>query len=176
MNFGIPGTGLSYRTRLGGTAPSPDPERSARTVSMNCTILEDGSLSFTDDTGAAVSEYFVKKAKKQNRQAILDLIQRRCDEINAQIEALGRLHHDTPDPEIRPKFVALEFPESMSSAPVDNPLGFFSSLFPGHRRKHEEANRAAVENYRNALAQWEANKAQFDWVAAGLLRPSKSTS
>jgi len=162
MNFGIPGTGLSYRTRLGGSTPSHAPERSTRTVSMNCTILEDGSLSFTDDTGAAVSEYVVEKAKKQNRQAILDLIQRRCDEINEQIEALGRLHHDTPDPEARPKFVALDFPETRPSAPVDKSLGFFASLLPGQRRKHEESRSAADGQYRNDLADWEANKAQFE--------------
>jgi predicted RNA-binding protein with PUA domain len=55
----------------------------------------------------------VEKAKKQNNEAILGLIERKCSEINEQVEALGRLHYDTPPADLRPRFDALEFPEPM---------------------------------------------------------------
>jgi len=129
---------------------------------MTCAILDDGTLSFTDKTGAPVPEHVVETAKKQNREAILNLIQRKCDEINEQIEALGRLHHDTPDPRARPKFVASAFPESRPSAPIAKLPGLFDRLLPGRRQKIEDANRAAKAHFHSALADWESQKAHFD--------------
>jgi hypothetical protein len=129
---------------------------------MTCAILDDGTLSFTDKTGAPVPEHVIETAKKQNREAILDLIQRKCDEINEQIEALGRLHYDTPDPGTRPKFVASMFPEARPSAPIARVLGLFDRLLPGRRRMIEDANRAAETHFRNALEDWETEKAHFD--------------
>jgi hypothetical protein len=129
---------------------------------MTCAILDDGTLSFTDKTGAPVPEHVVETAKKQNRDAILDLIQRKCDEINEQIEALARLHHDTPDPRTRPKFVASAFPEARPSVPTAKLPGFLDRLLPGRSRKIEDANRSAEAHFQSALADWESKRAQFN--------------
>jgi hypothetical protein len=164
LNSGIPGTGLSSRSRLSSSSQPQAPYRqtTTTTVSMKCAILEDGTLSFTDQTGASVPEHVVETAKKQNREAILDLIQRKCDEINEQVEALGRLHCDTPDPRKPPRFVAPEFPEPKPSAPIAKSLGLFDRLLPGRSRKIEEANRAADASHRAAAVSWVAEKATFD--------------
>jgi len=84
LNSGIPGTGISSRSRLSGPSQSNASRAStpATSVLMTCAILDDGTLSFTDRTGTPVPEHVVEAAKKQNREAILELIQRKCDEIN----------------------------------------------------------------------------------------------
>lgn len=115
LNSGIPGTGLSSRSLLSGSSQASKVQSKqlapvTTTVSMSCSIADDGTLQFTDKSGAQVAEHLVETAKKQNRDSILNLIQRKCDEINDNIDALGRLHHDTPDPK-PPRFIATTYSE-----------------------------------------------------------------
>lgn len=166
LNAGIPGTGLSSRSRLSGSSkpsrtPSKRSEPVTTTVSMTCAISDDGTLWFTDKSGAPVPDHVIEAAKKQNRDAILGLIQRKCDEINEQIEALGQLHHDTPDPR-PPKFVAAAYSGPMPNPAPERGLTFLDRIFSGRRRKVEEHNRAAAARYCDDIAAWEAEKAKFD--------------
>lgn len=166
LNTGIPGTGLAARTRLTGT---PQPQRAPRersapvttTVTMSCAISDDGTLLFTDSDGKPVPDDMVEVAKKQNREALLSLIQRKCDEINEQIEALGRLHHDTPAPK-PPKFIAPAYPEPMPRPPHQRALSWMDRFFSGRRRKIEEQNREAVGRYEDDVAAWKAAKTKFN--------------
>jgi hypothetical protein len=129
---------------------------------MICTILDDGTLSFADKTGAPVTERVIEVAKKQNRNAIVDLIERKCDEINRQIEALGTLDHDTPDSKTCVSFTASALEEPRPSAPLARRPGWWEGLLPRRRRKIDDVNRDAQTHFRNALAAWEATKAHFD--------------
>lgn len=98
LNTGIPGTGLFSRTKLSG-GESPRSASGSRvtsaaapstSVQMTCGITDDGTLSFTDANGNPMPERVVDAAKRQNRDAIQGLIQKKCDQINEQIEVLGR--------------------------------------------------------------------------------------
>lgn len=165
LNTGIPGTGLSSRSRISdGSDARPQRASGATTttVSMTCGIADDGTLTFEDASGAPVSERLVEVAKKQNKEAILGLIQRKCDEINGQVEALGRLHHDTPDARVKPKFGAPPFGEPEPATPRPRELGWLDKLIGSRRRRVEDANRAADEAYRQAQAKWRQDKAKFD--------------
>lgn len=106
-------------------------------------------------------EHVIELAKKQNKDAILSLIQRKCDEINGQIEALGRLHHDTPDPK-PPVFVASAYSEPRPEPPQERVLGLWDRLLPGRRLKIEAQNRAAAARYHDDAAAWKMEKAKFD--------------
>lgn len=166
LNAGIPGTGLSSRSLL--SKPSPPSrargERSAHgtsTVSMTCSISEDGTLLFTDSAGSLVPEHLVDLAKKQNKEALLGLIQRKCDEINEQIEALGRLHCDTPAPR-PPQFISQIYSKPKPERPLERRLGWLDRLLPGRRREIEEQNRLAVLKFGDEVAVWEAGKVEFD--------------
>ena len=129
---------------------------------MTCGIADDGTLTFNDASGEPISEHLVEVAKKQNREAILGLIQRKCDEINGEIEALGRLHHDTPDARVNPRFVAPAFGKSEPSPPQPRALGWLDKLISSRRRRVEDANRVAVEDYQQDRAKWRQAKAEFD--------------
>lgn len=85
---------------------------------MTCGVTEDGVLYFIDADGRPVPEHIVEAAKKQNRQAILGLIEQQCQNINAQVEALGALHHGVPDARVRPRFVPSGFNRDRPTPPV----------------------------------------------------------
>jgi hypothetical protein len=166
LNTGIPGTGFTSRTRLTGSNETPRArtERHASlttSVSMTCAVSDDGGLLFTDKDGSPVSEHLIEVAKKQNREAIMSLIERKCDEINDQVEALGRLHHHTPEPQ-PPRFNAPIFEGSKPDLPEERKLGWLDRLFSSRRRRIEEENAAAVTRFQEAVASWNTSKLEFD--------------
>jgi hypothetical protein len=172
LNTGIPGTGFYSRERIDGPSlrsrsadPSPGSQSAGatttKTYSMTCGIQDDGTLYFHDASGVLISEQLVEVAKKQNKKAILDLIQRKCDEINDQVESLGRLHHDTPDSRLRPRFVAPPFDSPHPTLPVPRKLGLLDKIFRSRRLRVQAANEADEEEYRAALSEWKAARASF---------------
>lgn len=134
LNTGIPGTGLYARERIGAAPTPPAANAPARapagtaTYSLTCGISDEGVLTFKDSNGDAVPENLVEIAKKQNREAIQELIQTQCDQINGQVEVLGRLHCDTPDCKTPPRFVAPLFDSPPPSARAPKKPGFFDKL------------------------------------------------
>jgi hypothetical protein len=133
---------------------------------MTCAIDDNGVLTFSDSAGNPMPEHLVEAAKKQNKEAILGLIQRKCDEINEQVEALGRLHHDTPTPQEKPQFVAPAFEDERPALPQPRALGLLDKLLAGRRRKKQEADARDEAAYREKLREWEQRKAEFDKLVA----------
>ncbi len=171
LNTGIPGLGLYERSRLSGPTPTGAAQprltnATTTTMSMTCGIADDGTLTFKDASGADVPEHWVEKAKKQSKEAILGLIQRKCDEVNEQVEALGRLHHYTPDCRVQPRFVAPPFEQARPLQPEHLRPGFWDKLFRSRRERIEATNRLADERYRIELTKWEQAKARFDMQVA----------
>ena len=169
LNSGIPGTGLFSKTQLSGGGSrqvASDSFRasvpSATTVQMTCGISDDGTLTFTDASGTKMPEHVVDLAKKQNREVIQNLIQTKCDEINAAVEVLGQLHCDTPDCKVKPRFRAPEFSSQPPIPPILKVPGFFDKLFNSRAVRIAEANRLAAESYEASRASWLIVKAGFD--------------
>lgn len=129
---------------------------------MTCGIRDDGTLFFEDASGSPMSDHLVEVAKKQNKEAILGLIQRKCDEINEQVEALGRMHHDTSDARVKPRFVPPAYALPEPSAPKPQALGFLDKIFKSRRQRMEAANLAADARYRDAMSDWRKDKAEFE--------------
>lgn len=169
LNTGIPGTGLFARERLGGGSArstasyaSQPPAPSNTSVSMTCGISDDGTLSFKDASGNAVPEHLVEIAKKQNRDAIQGLIQTKCDEINGQVEVLGRLHCDTPDCKVAPKFQTPPFDSQQPTAPIPKIPGFFDKLFKSRAARIEATNKAEATAYDANYQAWINEKLDFE--------------
>lgn len=163
LNTGVAGTGLSSRTKLSGPTASPAGRAPAPTtsVSMTCGVRDDGTLFFHDAAGTEMPERLVEIAKKQNKEAILGLIQRKCHEINEQVQSLGRLHYETPDSRVRPRFVATEFHEPQPVMDQPRVPGFLDKLFKSRGERIRIENQASADRYDNALAEWRRAKAKF---------------
>jgi hypothetical protein len=163
FNTGIAGTGLYSRQRISGSTSSIKQQpKASTTVSMTCGVHDNGSLYFRDANGNEMPENLVETAKKQNKTAITELIQRKCDEINTQIEALGQLHHGTPSAHIKPSFSSPVFENEKPINPTARIAGFFEKFFKSKVRKIEEENLLNETRYLSSLRLWEAEKSAFD--------------
>jgi hypothetical protein len=163
LNTGIPGTGFYSRQRIGGGASnrsSTGPERVK--VSASVDIDDDGTLSFKDANGNALSEYLVDMAKRQQGEAIRGLIQAKCDEINEQIDALGEIHLYTPRPDTRPRYEKQEFRELSPLKPVEKTPGLLGLFFRSVKAKIERENQARELQYSADLAKWQATKLAWE--------------
>ena len=171
LNTGIPGTGLSARERIDSASSGTTRQTRAEleqsdSVSMTCEITDEGILSFKDASGNVVDDRLVEVAKKENRAAIQTLIQAKCDEINNQVEVLGRLHFDTPDCRIAPKFQAPKFELPKPIAPVPQAEGFLGKLFKSRAERIAATNRAAMAAYELSRQAWLVAKDEFKLKAA----------
>ena len=128
---------------------------------MTCSLNDDGEMTFKDASGDPVSERIVEIAKKQNREAIQGLIQTKCDQINEQVEVLGRLHLNTPDPKVRPQFLAPTFDEAEPEPPVAKVPRFFDKLFSSRKLRIEEENRAVEQSFQESHAEWQKELDEF---------------
>jgi hypothetical protein len=160
-NVGIPGAGLSIRSKLsGGNAPArrsfPAPQPQTVQVSAKVGVTDDGELFFQDANDNPLPPHWVEAAKKQNADAIKGLIQRKCDEINAQIDAVGDLHVQTPDPAQRPVFVAREYGEPPPVKPVARKPTFFQKLFASKRAMIDVEKGAATIRHQEQVMAWKA--------------------
>lgn len=170
LNTGIPGTGLTSRTLVAGAStqsrgaavPRLAPPAATTNVSLTCVVDDNGTLSFVDGNGQPASEYLVDLAKRQKRDALVGLIKQACDKVNGEVEALGRLHHDTPDPHIKPRFSAPEYEEAAPAMAKPLNVGFWDKVFRTRRARIDEANRNADARYEEEMLGWRSRKREFE--------------
>lgn len=153
--------GVSSRQKLSG--PSTPAKRAsnqsqAALVSLTCAVHDDGSLTFHDAEGNAVSEHVVEAAKKQNKDNILALIQRKCDDINAGIQALSAIHLHTPSCASRPTFTDTPFPEQQPAAPRLRKPTILHKLFKKLMLRLEAQNADALSDFSALLKAWSNNQ------------------
>lgn len=166
LNSGIPGTGLYTRQALSGGSSAPKtaarPTQQTTRVSLTVAVSDDGTVAFTDENGSPVSEEMIAAAKKQKGDAIRALIQKKCDEINGQVEALGMLHLDVPPAHQHPAYTPQAFDTPQPVPPRPKTPGFFDKLFKGRLVRIEDQNAAAHAAHLAELAGWQKARAAFD--------------
>lgn len=163
LNSGIPGTGLYARQSLTGGSSAPRQQVSTTTsVSMMVSVEDDGTITFKDSNGNPVSEALIEAAKKQKGDVIKATIQKTCDDINNQVDALGELHLHTPPPNNPPTYQPRNFDVPRPVQPEPKVPGLFAKFFKSKVAKIEADNAIAQANFEAELQQWEASKAQFE--------------
>lgn len=128
---------------------------------ITCEVDDDGQIHFRDADGKEASDEVIAATKKQNKDAILQLITQKCDEINEQLLVLDRLHHETSDPSVPPRFEQPEFPQQ-PLPPTPRRLGLLGRLLPPLKRRTAEFNALQEASYSRALAAWADAKKTFD--------------
>jgi len=131
-------------------------------VAITVSIDDDGNITFRDDKGNPLPSSTIDAAKKQQGEAIRALISEKCDEINAQIQALGEIHRYTPDCRSGISFRPEKFPETPPAPPMPRRPGFFASLFKSKVAEIEAQNAKASAEYERAKSAWQGRKAEFD--------------
>jgi hypothetical protein len=164
LNAGIPGTGFSARQRL--DSPSR-PERSASrpaqvTMSARVVVDDDGTIKFLDMNGDPLPPEWVNRAKRQNGEAIRNLIQDCCDKINERVEALGSIHLHTPWPHERITYEPLKFEAAKPVKPTPKTHGFLGWLFKSVRARIDTENARRQSHYELKTEEWETAKREFE--------------
>lgn len=172
LNTGIPGSGLSSRTRLstGNSAPTSrsqsalatPPAPQAERVALTCSVRDDGEIVFTDRDGQPASDEHIAIAKGQRKNQLRELIAEVCDQINSQIESLDRIHEGTPDSKVKPRFLAPEFAEQRPRAPEQRPAKWWERFIPGRVASYADEYGRAIEIYDEEVRVWALAKKQFD--------------
>lgn len=167
LNSGIPGTGLYMRQALSGDSSAPRqatarPTPQTTRVSLTAAVRDDGTVAFTDENGSPVSEEMIAAAKKQKGDAIRALIQKKCDEINGQFEALGMLHLDVPPAHQPPAYTPQAFGTPQPVPPRSKVPSFFDKLFKSRLSRIEAQNATAHAAYLADLAEWQKTRAVFE--------------
>ncbi len=142
-NVGIPGTGLSFRQKIGGDRMSPSQlERAERRYERelaraekeaaklrevrkraeelaNCklSLKDDGTLSLTARGNTPLSRKEIALMWEQQGERIFDWLSEQADKINSETRQIVDIHLDTPPPDIHPTYVRAVFDESPPNQP-----------------------------------------------------------
>ena len=163
LTTGIPGTGFYSRERISGPNAGNRGRTSSHTnISVTIGVTDDGTVYFRDADGNPLPENLINTAKKQQGDVIRGLINKKCEEINAQIEALGEIHFYTPTPNVKPKYQPQEFPELAPTKPVPKKAGLMGMLFKARRERVEKENLEKARQHEEALAKWQVEEQRFN--------------
>jgi Protein of unknown function (DUF4236) len=161
LNSGIPGTGLYSRSRLDGAPSRPAAASGKVSVSATIRVFDDGTVRFFDADGQPLNDYLTSIAKRQQGPRIRELLAETSERINAEVEALGRLHHFTPPPEDTPTRARREFERKQPQRPTPRKISLLARML-GKRAKIEAENGENARVFALALSSWKREKASFD--------------
>ncbi len=179
-NIGLPGTGLSYRSRIAGkTAKSKT--QSSRTSSsgsaqmkFSLALNEDGSVTFTDSKGNYLPDYYIQQAKRQNKESIIDWLQENSDEINEELKSIINIHLTTPPPDTEITFTPSIFTEQepvpppqyfknpQPNKPVQKKYNFLAKNIAFFKERVDKANEQRQKKYDYQISKWKKDKSDFE--------------
>jgi hypothetical protein len=187
-NAGIPGTGLSFRSKMGGNASNSQIAREQRKLerelekqeklerrkqalsSVELSLNDNGSIQILNSFGEALSRADLKLLWEQKTDFINEWLLQQVQEINGDVELLSEIHIDTPSPSLIPQYEIAQFSEPSPQKPKpykEEPspvkqeiqkLGFFGKLSKKKREKYEIEQRKATDSFRAELELWEKRK------------------
>jgi hypothetical protein len=167
-NVGLPGTGLSYRTRIDGGGGSGRGTTSSRAASapspgeVDISLDSDGKVEITHLSGAPLSPSELRTFKAQYGTVVDAWLEEQAEQMSGDAEGLLDLHRQTPPPLSHDRFSATPFPLPEPEPPVAREVSFMEGLLPGRRERVAEENRLAEQRHQQALADWRAQKHEHD--------------
>lgn len=159
--IGIPGTGISYRYKVGGRSnrktkavsvkkkSKSSNKQSYTKTSVQFALRSDGHVMCLDKKGRALSEALTKEAKKQNRDSIANWLDKQARNYNSEVKALVNMHLDTPAPE---GDVVIN---RQPTPPKIKKYGLISKIFPKYHQRIERYNEKALMIYEEEMHKWE---------------------
>lgn len=154
QNLGIPGTGISYRSRIVGqskaqSGSSRTKQGRTTTVSVTLALAEDGSLLYLDANRKPLTETLVQATRKQQRPFLVEWLTEQCEIYNSARESLRTFHLHTPAPSgdvsVNPK----PQPQALQK------YGLMSSLFDSQKQKTDARNEQFQQTYEQDMLKWE---------------------
>lgn len=162
LNLSLPGTGLSYRHRLGASAsrgPSGGGNSPSQLPEVLFSISEDGALCISDLQGRALPQDLSRAVKSVLQGDIRQFLDLASEQINRPLLDIRSLHLGTPPAQGAARFTARPFELPRPCEPSLKPTGMLDKLL-GQRERIEQENERLQAQFRSALADWEAERRQ----------------
>lgn len=163
---GVPGTGLAYREKLNpkgrmraaadGTPDFSSGVQERDNISLTITVEDDGNVNLLDASGSSLSEEEARLLKRNFADQLRENVEAICARNNAELEALGRVHHDTPPPRTDPVFEGRNFDIPRPHPPVMRKKNLWCSIWPPAKRELESENAARQAEFEAELREWQA--------------------
>lgn len=175
-HLGIPGTGLSYREKLnkqqlnkqrfGSNQADPataldDRLTQGESVSVQLNVSDDGSIRYLYSDGTLMGEDEALVLQYHAEAMLREQLAGLCDRLNADLEYLGQLHAETPDPHTS-GYTIRDFGEPHPPPPnIQSPSLWHAVWSPAKQRLEEENSQRQAE-FDTAYRDWEWRKAKHD--------------
>jgi len=178
VNVGLPGTGISYREKIGGLKRKAAGRgggvgggrgTSARSVEfeeLEISLDDHGSLVLRDPSGEPLPPGVDRRVRSEYAAELRGWLEERCAEWNRELEAVLNVHLATPAPDRGIELEVRPFAEPWPEAPPPPELGFFDRLVPSRRERIEREAEEAQRRYEDALADWERRRAAHEAAEA----------
>lgn len=137
-NLGLPGTGLSFRSKLnsGNTSSKPTPRAVDTRTTFNVLLrLQDtGEVIIEGDDGTPLTQRQLKMMREKSGDFIRRWLEKEVAKLNASYETTVNIHCETPSPE-SPKWLLLPaFDEPPPEKPLPPKIGLTDRLLLRRRR------------------------------------------
>ena len=114
-----------------------------------------------DANGQPLSDYLTTLAKRQQGAKIKEMLADASERMNAEVEALGKLHHFTPAPDEVPSRAKRGFEKEQPEPPAPRRIGLLARLL-GKRAEIEAENAENERRHALDVSKWKHVKALFD--------------
>ncbi|MBS9405555.1 DUF4236 domain-containing protein [Halomonas sp. TRM85114] len=175
----IPGTGLAYRQKLNtanaggrdanGPASSGSIAASAlealldagASVPVRLEVRNSGQVRYIHGNGALMTDAEARVLRRYASDALREQLEAHCQRLNEDLERLGKLHEQTPHPEVS-GYMPRSFEESPPSLPEHTTLAWWHRLLPPARQRVEQENLQRQTAFNEHYRQWEWRKTKHD--------------
>ena len=153
-NIGLPGTGLSYRSRIVPPATRQAPNYEQHTATLD--LDNQGRLMIHAADGGPLDPGLERRIRREQASVLQEWLRARCAEIEAGLSAIANVHLDTPPPRNRASYTPVPFSETEPSPPEPPKFGFWDRIVPGRKRAREARHAADQESFQTGHRAWEA--------------------
>ncbi|MDT8877910.1 DUF4236 domain-containing protein [Halomonas saccharevitans] len=150
LSLGPPGISLLI---AGGEADEPLP--------VDLEITASGEVRYRQADGTRMTAAGAREVRRRAEAELREALGAHCEDLNAQLERLGRLHEQTPAPDAtgyRPR----SYPESPPVPVAETRPAWWQGLWAPARRRHDRENARRQAEHAQAYRAWEWRKAEFD--------------
>jgi hypothetical protein len=167
-NTSIPGVGLYQRQKLSGRSSGVPTSRGMTRREREAELLDEfyaagprltaplagGAVELIDRNGAPLALDVQEVAWKYLRSELLEQLTARCKTLNADIQSLATLHHQTPAPVPALDYTAVSFEPNELKPPLQVSYHWLWKLFPWHRNQVDLRNEQLREAFLTEHRRW----------------------
>lgn len=150
LSVGPPGIHLSLATGEGGEG-----------LPVLLDIAASGEIRYRHPDGRRLPDAEARGLRRQAEAAIRAALETHCEQLNAELDRLERLHEQTPPPEAD-GYQPRNYPEPPPAPVTLERPDWRHALWPSARARLERENARREASHAEAYRAWEWEKAQFD--------------